>query len=421
MLPNGFAKCTCLPGFIESPNTIRGCIEQRNPCDPNPCGHGAQCDPQRLPVCFCPLGTAGNPYRVCSEPLPTPVLCSPGPCGVNADCYIVNNEEQCYCHQGYVGDPFAGCRLLPPSPCVPNPCGPNAQCVVSPEGHSMCRCPEGMGGDPTGPIGCHGYECIEDDECSDHQACISYRCRDPCPGSCGINANCRVEKHHPVCTCNPGLTGNPVIRCFPLALPAPKNPCLPSPCGANTICKVVRNKPVCSCIPDFQGDPRTGCSPECVLNTDCALDKVCLNRHCVNPCSLGDICGVNAICKVRDHAATCVCPNNFVGDAFYQCIPKRKFKFTEGTYLDCMKTYLQRKQHLLLWVMLVSLVYHLLADRITNVTFLPDKLQFAILVSDRMHLTILPADRNVLPTRTVHSTKPVPVLHASTLVQVHVE
>lgn len=63
--------------------------------------------------------------------------------------------------------------------------GPGAQCIVTPDGQSMCRCPDGLGGDPTSVTGCHGYECLVDDDCGLQEACISFRCRDPCPGSCG--------------------------------------------------------------------------------------------------------------------------------------------------------------------------------------------------------------------------------------------
>lgn len=205
---------------------------------------------------------------------------------------------------------------------MPNPCGPGAQCIVSPEGHSLCQCPEGYGGDPTGPGGCHGYECVVDDNCPDNKACIGYRCRDPCPGSCGVNAHCRVERHHPVCSCEYGLIGNPVIRCYALPQPVPENnPCYPSPCGINAICQNVAGKAICSCLPDFQGDPLLGCVPECVLNSDCSINKACLNRHCIDPCTIGNLCGVNALCQVRDHTATCICPDNYMGDPFFQCIP----------------------------------------------------------------------------------------------------
>lgn len=324
VLSNGFAKCTCLPGYLESPNTIRGCIEQRNPCEPNPCGQGAQCDPHREPACFCPPGTRGNPYRHCLEPVPTITLCQPGPCGINADCYVTNNQERCFCKPGFIGDAYSGCRLVPHNPCLPNPCGPGAECTLTPEGRSMCRCPDGMAGDPTSPQGCHGYECIIDDDCSDSQSCMGHRCKDPCPGSCGVNANCRVEKHHPVCTCNHGLTGNPLTRCFPIPTYLPPDPCMPSPCGLNTLCQVMSGRPVCSCLPDFSGDPQFGCQPECVLNSDCPSDKACINRHCKNPCE-GSVCGLHAVCQVRDHTATCICSDGYTGDAFFQCIPRRKF------------------------------------------------------------------------------------------------
>lgn len=65
ILDNGFAKCTCLPGYIESPNTIRGCVEMKNPCQPNPCGPRAICDPSRQPPCFCPEPLIGNPFKNC--------------------------------------------------------------------------------------------------------------------------------------------------------------------------------------------------------------------------------------------------------------------------------------------------------------------------------------------------------------------
>lgn len=67
ILSNGFAKCTCLPGYLESPNTIRGCVEKRNPCQPNTCGPGAICDPNRQPACLCPDPLVGNPYKHCAR------------------------------------------------------------------------------------------------------------------------------------------------------------------------------------------------------------------------------------------------------------------------------------------------------------------------------------------------------------------
>lgn len=66
VLKNDVAKCTCLPGFIESPNTIRGCVPKTDLCQPNPCGYGALCDSNKDPPCYCPGFTVGNPYSSCS-------------------------------------------------------------------------------------------------------------------------------------------------------------------------------------------------------------------------------------------------------------------------------------------------------------------------------------------------------------------
>lgn len=318
LLSNGFAKCTCLTGYIESPNTIRGCVEPKNPCEPNPCGLGAVCDSSKVPVCSCPEPTVGNPFRKCIVPIASKELCQPSPCGRNADCYITNSQEQCFCRRGFIGDPYSGCREPPHTPCEPNPCGPGALCTVSSDGQSMCRCPDGMGGDPTSVNGCHGFECRVDDECAYDEACLGYRCRDPCPGSCGIGAYCKVEKHHPVCFCNAGLKGNPLTRCYILDEPQ-KTPCQPSPCGLNTHCSILNNRAVCSCLTNYLGDPQSGCHPECTINSDCAETKSCVNKKCENPCA-GSVCGINAECKVYDHTASCSCRNGFTGDAFIHCV-----------------------------------------------------------------------------------------------------
>jgi hypothetical protein len=196
-IENGFAKCSCLPNYIESPNTIRGCVESKDPCESNPCGHGAVCDSFKNPICSCPPNTKGNPFRECLAINPIRSLCSPGPCTVNAECYVINDEERCACKTGYTGDPYSKCNEIPKSVCEPNPCGPNAQCIVSPEGHSLCLCPNGLKGDPTSKEGCFSYECLTDADCSADKACFGTRCANPCQGACGFNTHCYVKDHHP--------------------------------------------------------------------------------------------------------------------------------------------------------------------------------------------------------------------------------
>lgn len=43
--------------------------------------------------------------------------------------------------------------------------------------------------------------------------CVQNKCRDPCPGMCGQNAECAVVNHQPFCTCRTGFTGDPFSFC----------------------------------------------------------------------------------------------------------------------------------------------------------------------------------------------------------------
>lgn len=174
-----------------------------------------------------------------------------------------------------------------------------------------------MGGDAS--TGCHDYQCHSDGDCSNDKACIGFRCVDPCPGSCGISAKCKVENHHPNCYCDNGLVGDALVRCYSLD-ETHKSPCIPSPCGQNTQCSVLNDRAVCSCLPDTIGDPQTGCHAECVINSDCSADKACINKHCENPCQTST-CGIKAECRVYDHTANCYCRNGYMGNAFIHCLP----------------------------------------------------------------------------------------------------
>lgn len=64
---NHKATCKCLSGY--APNTKgTGCSPPKNVCDPNPCGIDAMCEVDRgNPVCFCPKGLTGNPFKQCSK------------------------------------------------------------------------------------------------------------------------------------------------------------------------------------------------------------------------------------------------------------------------------------------------------------------------------------------------------------------
>lgn len=97
------------------------------------------------------------------------------------------------------------------SACQPSPCGANAQCRES-NGQPVCSClPEFVGTPPT----CRP-ECVVSSECPSDKACINQKCKDPCPGACGLNAECHVHNHSPLCACKSGYTGEAFASCQPI-------------------------------------------------------------------------------------------------------------------------------------------------------------------------------------------------------------
>lgn len=56
-------------------------------------------------------------------------------------------------------------------------------------------------------------ECVVSSDCELSKACVNQKCRDPCPGSCGVRAECSVVNHNPICRCPQGLSGDPFAAC----------------------------------------------------------------------------------------------------------------------------------------------------------------------------------------------------------------
>lgn len=112
------------------------------------------------------------PYTITSllvAPIPDEPLnvCQPSPCGSNAVCKERNGAGSCSCLPEYYGDPYSGCKP----------------------------------------------ECVLNSDCPKTKACVNNKCVDPCPGVCGLNAECNVINHSPSCSCIPGLTGDPLTAC----------------------------------------------------------------------------------------------------------------------------------------------------------------------------------------------------------------
>lgn len=99
--------------------------------------------------------------------------------------------------------------VAPTNPCQPSPCGPHSQCKVTGNSPSCSCLPEYSGSPPH----CRP-ECISNNECPNHLACINQKCKDPCPGVCASNAECRVISHTPNCLCPMGYIGDPFSQCI---------------------------------------------------------------------------------------------------------------------------------------------------------------------------------------------------------------
>lgn len=336
---NHIPICTCRPRFTGDPFTQ--CVELidrpplqqpiSDPCDPSPCGANSICNNG---ICSCKNNYFGDAYTGCRPECTMNSDCSPnkacintkcidpcpGTCGQDARCDVSNHIPSCSCPQGYSGDPFLACRRIqaepPRDPCNPSPCGQNSVCRVA-NGVAVCACQQGMIGNPPS---CHP-ECLSSAECPLQQACLNQKCGDPCPGTCGQNANCQVINHNPICSCTSGFTGDPFTRCFkpPTEIQRdPVNPCAPSPCGPNSDCKVINDSPACSCLANYIGTPPS-CRPECTLNQECEINKACMKQKCIDPCP--GSCGINARCSVINHTPSCSCDIGYTGDPFTSCSP----------------------------------------------------------------------------------------------------
>lgn len=360
-----------------------------DPCSKSPCGPNARCNNG---LCTCIPEYFGDPYAGCRPECVLSTDCTvdkacirnkcvdpcPGTCGRNSLCNVINHTPMCSCPRGTSGNAFISCdimkgtvattksldtefrlgnyrdtyvyvslcRLVPPEtrPCNPNPCGPNSICRES-NGHAVCTCaPEFLGSPPL----CRP-ECTLSSDCRPNEACTNQKCKDPCPGTCGIRARCVVVNHNPVCSCPERHTGDPFVRCDVLSKIAinerlqvsvesldqplkkrvlspvepvePVNPCQPSPCGPYATCQVINDLPSCSCQPEYKGSP-PNCRPECISNPECPSHQSCVRQKCKDPCP--GLCGESAECHVVQHVPHCVCSYGLTGDPYTRCSVIRK-------------------------------------------------------------------------------------------------
>ena len=90
---------------------------------------------------------------------------------------------------------------------------------------AVCSCPARTSGDPRQQ--CRALECVENNDCSPGTSCVKNACVDVCQldGVCGVNAICATINHTPLCSCQPGFTGDPTVGCNKIQQCATQNDC----------------------------------------------------------------------------------------------------------------------------------------------------------------------------------------------------
>eukprot|EP00088_Acartia_fossae_P018349 TRINITY_DN2059_c0_g2_i1.p1 TRINITY_DN2059_c0_g2~~TRINITY_DN2059_c0_g2_i1.p1 ORF type:complete len:378 (-),score=19.28 TRINITY_DN2059_c0_g2_i1:59-1192(-) len=343
-----------------------------NPCFPNPCGPGANCENRgaNRAICTCPEGWLGDPTTSCEpecirlsdcrfdqqcqgtrcvDPCTNNVETGRPPCGTNAICERVRHKAICSCPKTHTGDPFTHCRPFTSADlCNPNPCGANAFCEPgfdkrTGEERPVCLCNEGYTGD--GVRGCVRGDCIslQHHMCPDNRACYDSKCIDPCgPDFCGgqpccaPNALCRGVEHKAECSCPSGYEGDARYECRLAPRGSGSNNrirsggssssgslCDPNPCGVDAVCRpgsdnTGKSRPVCTCPNGYKGNALVACRRgECFQDSECPSHLACFDFKCQDPCN--GACGRNTQCQVRNHGPVCACEPGYEGDALTSC------------------------------------------------------------------------------------------------------
>ena len=72
---------------------------------------------------------------------------------------------------------------------------------------------------------------------------------------------------------------------------------------------------------------------ECEHDTECPDNNACIDNQCLDPCSLSEPCGKQAICETTSHRPVCRCPQNWAGNPHEECYQCR-FSITNISILS---------------------------------------------------------------------------------------
>lgn len=157
--------------------------------------------------------------------------------------------------------------------------------------------------------------CQYNEDCPPNKLCdrLNRICINPCfEDSCGDNAECLPKDHGTECRCLPGHAGNPFISCEKVYGCRQDEDCgsneacingqcsSPCQCGINAICEVIYHRATCKCPPGYEGNPAVVCQPP----------------H--NPCDPNP-CGTFALCELDNGNPICYCPKGLTGNPFKNC------------------------------------------------------------------------------------------------------
>ncbi|KAK9880682.1 hypothetical protein WA026_011918 [Henosepilachna vigintioctopunctata] len=334
------------------------------------CGTNAVCKMvSHKAVCQCRPGFTGNPSKKCRQLNPVQI-CPESPCGPNTLCLLIYNKKVCMCLSNTIGNPWEGCHpeckrdhdCSNQHACIDGKCqnacklcGIYNICTNVFQHRPICACPPNFSAECS-----FKPECLRNSDCPKMRPiCRNYKCENPCDGICGINALCDVGRWNPICYCPMHYTGNPLVFCKPESclheheckclnnlecpeyLSCVNGICvdfclLGKKCGENAICKMKYQKAICICEPGFAGNPNAACKPidlkpqcshtdrcSCKSHQECPPSLACVKGICINVCFLGKKCGTNALCKVLDHKALCVCIPGHTGNPNRLCRPNQ--------------------------------------------------------------------------------------------------